>query len=170
MGLHNHILESSDELKSDISDFAKIAHLASAKPQMLWPTLSARDAPRALSDTLLAVAAAVFLDTNWSTFHKLFDSVFKVHVLDTMFHDQMTSADGGLAASGDPVAHLQRLAGSAGLSMEVRSAGRRSLPTNQTSAVARPSTLRGCRQILLPYLRLGYVTSTYAACGLKEFK
>jgi hypothetical protein len=74
IGIHNHILESSDELKSNISDFAKIAHLASAKPQMLWPTLSARDAPRALSDTLLKVVAAVFLDTNWSTFQKLFDS------------------------------------------------------------------------------------------------
>jgi dsRNA-specific ribonuclease len=119
MGLHNHILESSEELKSDMSDFAKIARLASHKPEMLWPTLSARDAPRALSDTLLAVAAAVFLDTNWINFHRLFGSVFKVHLLDKMFHDQMTSADGGITTSGDPVAHLQRLAGIAGLSMEV---------------------------------------------------
>jgi hypothetical protein len=123
MGLHNHILESSDELKSDMSDFSKIARCASKKPQMLWPTLSARDAPRALSDTLLAVAAAVFLDTNWSTFQKLFDPFFQAHVLDTMLQEQMTSADGGLAASGDPVAHLQRLAGSVGLSMEVHFAG-----------------------------------------------
>ena len=129
-----------------MSDFAKVANCAAAQPEMLWPTLSARDAPRALSDTLLAVAAAVFLDTNWSTFHKLFDSVFKVHVLDTMFHDQMTSADGGLAASGDPVAHLQRLAGSAGLSMEVRTAEAALVATNpdrcrgrtfDTSGVAR---------------------------------
>jgi dsRNA-specific ribonuclease len=136
MGLHAHILASSEELKSDMSDFAKIARLASDKLEMLWPTLSARDAPRALSDTLLAVAAAVFLDTSWITFHKVFGSVFKVHLLDKMFHDQMTSADGGLTTSGDPVAHLQRLAGIAGLSMEV-------CPAEAALVAANPDLCRG---------------------------
>ena len=70
MDIHKYILHNSEELLSDIPHFAKIAQHASAKPDLLWITLSVHDAPRVLSDTLLAVAAAVFLDSDWSNFQK----------------------------------------------------------------------------------------------------
>ena len=120
MRIQKHILHSSEELESDISDFAKVAHHASAKHGVLWLTLSAHDAPRALSDTFLAVAAAVFLDSDWNSFHRVFESVLKDHVMDKLFTHQMTSAVGGPVASGDPAAHLQRLADSEGLVLAVR--------------------------------------------------
>jgi dsRNA-specific ribonuclease len=118
-GMHKHILHSSEELESHMEDFAKVAHHASDKPGVLWLTLSVHDAPRVLSDTLLAVAAAVFLDSDWTTFHRLFDSLFKDHLMPKMFTDEMTGADGGPVDSGDPVAHLRRLADSEGLALAV---------------------------------------------------
>ena len=110
MDIHKYILHNSEELLSDIPHFAKIAHHASAKPDLLWITLSVHDAPRVLSDTLLAVAAAVFLDSDWSNFHRGVDLFFRQHLMDKMFIPQMTRADGGPVDSVDPVAHLQRLA------------------------------------------------------------
>jgi dsRNA-specific ribonuclease len=117
--IHKHISHSSKELEVAITDFARVAHHASAKPEVLWLTLSARDAPRALSDTFLAVAAAVFLDSDWNNFHRVFEPVFKDHVIDKVIIQQMTSANGGPVAAGDPVSHLQRLAGSEGLALAV---------------------------------------------------
>jgi dsRNA-specific ribonuclease len=118
-GIYNHILHSSAELESHMEDFAKVAHHASDKPG-LWLTLSVHDAPRVLSDTLLALAAAVFLDSDWSNFHRVFASLFKDHLMAKMFTDEMTAADGGPVDSGDPVSHLQRLADSEGVALEVR--------------------------------------------------
>jgi dsRNA-specific ribonuclease len=118
-GIHKHILHSSEELEAHIDAFAKIARHASDKPG-LWLTLSVHDAPRMLSDTLLAVAAAVFLDSDWSTFRKVFGALCIDHLMAKMLTDETTAADGGPVDSGDPVAHLQRLADSEGLALAVR--------------------------------------------------
>merc|ERR1719162_897004 len=91
-------------------EFAKTARRATVNPATLWPTLSACDAPRALSDALLAVVAAVFLDSDWSTVVRVFDPIFKRHVLDYYFIPEMVRGDGGPSPSVDPVSHLRRLA------------------------------------------------------------
>ena len=66
MKLHKHILHNCNTLQESMQEFAKTARRAKVSPANLWPTLSVCDAPRALSDTLLAVVAAVFLDSDWS--------------------------------------------------------------------------------------------------------
>jgi DNA-binding NarL/FixJ family response regulator len=59
-----------------MSDFSKIARLASLSPETLWLTLSAHDAPLAMSEALSAVAAAVLLDSGWATSHNVFEPIF----------------------------------------------------------------------------------------------
>ena len=118
-----HILHCSEELKAAMHDFTKIARAASKSPGTLWKTLSSYDAPRVLSDTLLAIVAAVFLDSNWSKCTQWFtDHIFDKDVLDKyIFNASMVMPTGGPTSSGDPVTHLKKLAAEAGLPLALRS-------------------------------------------------
>ena len=120
--IYKHIKHGSEELEAAIRHFTKIARTASKRPETLWKTLSSYDAPRVLSDTLLAIVAAVFLDsdliacTKWFTNH-----IFDKDVLDNYIFDaNMVMADRGPTFSGDPVTHLKKLAAQAGLPLTVR--------------------------------------------------
>ena len=120
--VHKHILYTSTRLCKAMGDFAKIAKRASANPASLWLTLSTYDAPRVLSDALLAIVAAVFLDSNWTTCKKVFtNKIFDKDILDhCIFDAKMIMPDGGPFSSGDPVAHLKRLGVKTGLPLAVR--------------------------------------------------
>ena len=117
-----HILYCSEELKAAMHDFTKIARAASKSPDTLWKTLSSYDAPRVLSDTLLAIVAAVFLDSNWSNCKQWFtDYIFDRDVLDKyIFNASMVMPNGGPTSSGDPVTHLKKLAAETGLPLALR--------------------------------------------------
>lgn len=120
MNVHKHILYTSPKLEDSIRDFARVARRARASPTSMWQTLSAYDAPRVLSDTLLAVIAAVFLDSDWNTLVKVFEPIFQEHVLACLFHEEMLCNDGGPVPGTDPIAHLARLAADEDLVMAVR--------------------------------------------------
>jgi dsRNA-specific ribonuclease len=79
-GLHQYILHSSLELQEAISSFVNIAEHASEDPDTMRLTVTASDAPRMMSDTFLAVAAAVFLDSDYITYSKVFKSIICKHV------------------------------------------------------------------------------------------
>ena len=119
ISVHKHILHNSSTLQESMREFAKTARRATVNPANLWQTLSACDAPRALSDALLAVAAAVFLDSDWSTVVRIFEPIFKKHVLDFYFIAEMVRADGGPSPALDPVSHLSRMAATEDLDLAI---------------------------------------------------
>ena len=120
--IHKHILHDSEELQAAIRHFTKIARAASKSPQTMWKTLSSYDAPRVLSDTLLAIVAAVFLDSDWSKCTQWFTAhIFDKNVFDKYIFDaSMVKPNGGPTSSGDPVSHLKGIAAKAGLPLALR--------------------------------------------------
>ncbi len=68
--IHKHIMYDSPQLKNAIDEFVKhVKALDGVESQTeRWSQLMVRDAPRALSDAFLALAAAIFLDSDWISF------------------------------------------------------------------------------------------------------
>ena len=133
MQLHKHIVHNSTTLQDAMRDFAKTARRATGDPANLWPKLSDCDAPRALSDALLALVAAVCRDGGWSTMVRIFKPIFEKHVLDHFFIPEMIRRDGGPAPAADPVSHLHRLAAKENLAVGIQQ-----LPEPESTAVAGP--------------------------------
>lgn len=110
--LHDGHGQALAALGEAIREFAKVSKLAArGSTAEFWQILSTHDAPRILSDALLAVIAAVFLDSDWLSCAKVFQRLFGDLI------SKICDAE-GLSAL-DPVANLQHLAAREGLAAEM---------------------------------------------------
>ena len=81
LGLHKSLLTSSSDLKDAVNSFVSFTKSLQTQRLEVLPMLMQRDAPRILGDIFAAVAAAIFVDSNWSTFVKSFEQVIDDHLL-----------------------------------------------------------------------------------------
>ena len=128
--IHKHMLFDTaghHGLAEGIRKFSKIAKKAAkAGKKEFWQTLSVHDAPRLMGDTLLAIMAAVFLDSDWTNCASVFRQFFEKHFFDVLENCHAVADDESPVV--DPVADLRRLADNEGLTVDIRPVLRPTLP------------------------------------------
>ena len=115
LGLHTHVIYDSVGLGPAIARYVHVAHRAEiqATAARSEEQISRHDAPRVLSDVFLACAAAVFLDSDWRQFRKIFEPLIQKHLF-------RQGDDAQAEKPVDPVRCAQHLARQAALQFEVK--------------------------------------------------